>query len=476
MRKTLHLWALILAIYIAGVGAYSAYSYQAEKQVLLSSIDQKLIGGAIALAKIAGPKFHEGLSGPESRSPADLKALAKDLTEYCRAANLIYIYSVVLRDGKPFFAAASTGYEREWDTGEWNSFFRPYREPPEELLRTLTDGQTRFAEYKDEYGAFRSVFMAWKTQDGEIWAAGADIKIDDIEALLGRSITHSVAAALYFLLLLAPVSLIYARITGRDKEILEKKVEQRTQELAEANRRLQEQTLDLERSNKELEQYAYVASHDLREPLRMVRSYMTLIERRLGDNLSEEIKTYIGFATDGAKRMDELIRALLEYSRIGKGGMEFKAVNLAQVVAEALASLHDAIDAADASIKVAGDLPVTVGSPIELGRLFQNLIGNAVKYRAAGRKPEIDIGWKSEDGELVVWVTDNGIGIDPKHHERAFGIFQRLVAKEDYEGTGIGLAVCKKIAEQHGGRIWVESQGEDKGTSFFVSLPGATAA
>lgn len=469
MRRR-YLWSSILAIYVAGVAAYSTYAYQSAKETLLISIDQKLTTAAIAVAKIVGPGFHDGLTGPESRSESELRALAAELTDYSRSANLIYIYSVIRHQDKPVFAAASVGYDDEWKSESWNSFFRPYLEPPQQLMQTLVDGKTRFAEYKDEYGSFRSVFMSWKTPGGETWVSGADIKTDDIQKLLSRSVAHSVMTALYFLLLLVPVALIYVRLTRNDRELLERAVLQRTLELAEANLRLQSQAVELERSNKELEQYAYVASHDLREPLRMVGSYLSLIERKLGGDLNDEMKSFIGFAVDGAKRMEVMIQDLLEYSRLGKNGIKLKTADLAQLVDEALFSLKEPIAAAKAEVSVESPLPMVVGNPVELSRLFQNLLGNAVKYRRPDGPPRIELGWRQDGEEKVFWVKDNGIGIAPEHHERAFGIFQRLVSKDAYEGTGIGLAVCKKIVEHHGGRIWVESDGEGQGSCFYFTL------
>jgi signal transduction histidine kinase len=469
MKKN-QLWALILTIYVAGVVAFSAYSYQTARESLLAQVDRQLGLGAVALAKIAGPAFHENLAGPESRSEPELRTLARELTDYSRSAGLIYIYSVIQRNGTPLFAAASVGYDYEWDSGTWNSFFRPYLEPPKELLETFADGKTRFAEYKDEYGSFRSIFVAQRTQKGEIWIAGADVKTDEIEKLLHRSVTRSVLTALYFMLLLVPAGLIYRRINRENRALLEEKVERRTQELAQANQRLREQAGDLERSNRDLEQYAYVASHDLREPLRMVSSYLALVERNLGDNLQGEVKTFIDFAIDGAKRMDVIIRDLLEFSRVGRGEFDLKAVELSKIVEETLFGLKDTLEAAGAKISLAEDLPAVVGSPGEIARLYQNLIGNAIKYRAKDRSLELKIGWSEQDGEKVFWVEDNGIGIEPRHHERAFGIFQRLVPKESCEGTGIGLAICRRIVEHHGGRIWVESEGEDKGSRFSFTL------
>ncbi|HEY0835502.1 MAG TPA: PAS domain S-box protein [Azospirillum sp.] len=240
--------------------------------------------------------------------------------------------------------------------------------------------------------------------------------------------------------------------------------------IAEANRLLNQQAIQLKRSNEELEQFAYVASHDLRQPLRAVTNYLSLIERSLGDTLDEEIKEFIGFATGGAKRMDALIRDLLEYSRIGRRERPFEEVPLAEAVADCLLDLEVAIGEAGARVDIADGLPTVRGDRIELARLFQNLIGNAVKYRAPGRDPHVAVDWRDAGEDWLIRVRDNGIGIEAKDFDRAFGVFQRLVTRERYEGTGIGLAVCRKITERHGGRIWIESTvGE--GSTFLITLP-----
>jgi len=225
----------------------------------------------------------------------------------------------------------------------------------------------------------------------------------------------------------------------------------------------------LRQTNAELEQFAYVASHDLRQPLRMVSSYLTLIERRLGPRLEGDIKEFLGFAVDGAKRMDSLILGLLEYSRTGRGA-ETVPVPLAEAVADALVNLTVAIGESEAEIVVADGLPIVTGDATELTRLFQNLIGNAVKYRAPERRPRVEIGWRRQGHEWLVSVADNGIGIAPDDHERAFAIFQRMVPPGSCEGAGIGLAVCRKILDHHGGRIWIESRlGE--GSTFLMAFP-----
>ena len=242
--------------------------------------------------------------------------------------------------------------------------------------------------------------------------------------------------------------------------------------IAETNRQLAEQTRLLGRSNTELEQFAYVTSHDLRQPLRMITSYLGLIERRLGERLDGELREFFDFAVDGAKRMDALIVDLLDYSRIGRKERPFAAVPLAEVVADSLTNLRVALAEAQAVVAVADGLPNVTGDSGELGRLFLNLIGNAVKYRAPDRLPRIEVGWADGGGEWLLTVSDNGIGIRREDYDRAFGIFQRLVPDVG-EGTGIGLAVCKKIAEHHNGRIWIES-ALGTGSTFTVALPKGT--
>ncbi|GEM_PF-6878246 len=240
--------------------------------------------------------------------------------------------------------------------------------------------------------------------------------------------------------------------------------------IAEANRRLAEQAVQLQRSNAELEQFAYVASHDLRQPLRMISSYLSLIDRSLRPTGDDSLRKYMDFALGGARRLDRLILDLLEYSRIGRQQRPFEAVALDSVVGDAVLDLKVAIQDAEATVSVADGLPTVMGDATELTRLFQNLIGNAVKYRASDRKPLVSIGWREDGDEVMLWVADNGIGIPADQRDRAFAVFQRLVAKDQYEGTGIGLAVCKKIAEHNNGRIWIDDN-EGQGTIFYVAFP-----
>jgi PAS domain S-box-containing protein len=227
---------------------------------------------------------------------------------------------------------------------------------------------------------------------------------------------------------------------------------------------------DLARSNAELEQFAYVASHDLRQPLRMVTSYLGLIEKRLGDAIDEDMKQFLWFAIDGAKRMDRLIQDLLEYSRAGRDQGALEPLALADILREALIILDAVIVESGAQIRLPDSLPQVMGNRSELTRLFQNLLGNAVKYRSPDRPPVIELTCRPDGDDWLIGVKDNGIGIAPKDQERAFAIFQRLVSAKQYEGTGIGLAVCRKVVEHHGGRIWLESE-LDQGCTFLLTLP-----
>jgi len=228
---------------------------------------------------------------------------------------------------------------------------------------------------------------------------------------------------------------------------------------------------ELKRSNAELEQFSYAVSHDMRQPLRMISSYLQLIERSLADRLDHEQRDYFNFAIDGAQRVDQMLVALLEYSRVGRAGKALSWIDSRAVLDEALQFLQPSVTEAQAKLSIAGDWPRIFASHDEILRLMQNLIGNAVKYRVAGRTPEIMIASQTVKNEWRLCVADNGIGIIPGQIKRLFQVFQRLQLREAYEGTGIGLALCRKIAEHHKGRIWAESAGEGRGSKFCVVLP-----
>ena len=247
-------------------------------------------------------------------------------------------------------------------------------------------------------------------------------------------------------------------------------------DLVEARQKLEESVAELGRSNADLQQFAYVASHDLQEPLRMVSSYTQLIARRYKGKLDADADEFIAFAVDGANRMQRLILDLLAYSRVNTAGRQFAPTAMETVLKAALNNLTDAVKESQAII-THDPLPAVMGDDKQLAQLFQNLLSNAVKFGGA-QPPRIHISAKQTDGEWLFSVRDHGIGLDPQYADRIFVIFQRLHTRAEYPGTGIGLAICKKIVERHGGRIWVESE-LGKGATFYFTLrdeePGTSA-
>lgn len=291
----------------------------------------------------------------------------------------------------------------------------------------------------------------------------------------------------------------------RHREELEELVQERTEELEATAERLREEVeqrkraeeeleqrvWELARSNADLERFAYVASHDLQEPLRMIASFVQLLERDYGDALDEDAEVYIDYAVEGATRLQNLIRDLLEYSRVGSEGGAREPVKMDHVVARAREKLDDMIERTGAEVEVPQPLPTVLGNPSQLVQAVEALVSNAIKFRDPDAPPRIRI-TAGEQEAGAGWhfrVEDNGIGVEPAYHDRIFVLFQRLHARADYEGTGIGLALCRKIVENHGGRIWIESEGAGVskpdtdaagadgggGSTFHFTLPGPEA-
>jgi light-regulated signal transduction histidine kinase (bacteriophytochrome) len=253
------------------------------------------------------------------------------------------------------------------------------------------------------------------------------------------------------------LALAYQEMAGRRKEV-EGALRGTTEELA--------------RSNQELQQFAYVASHDMQEPLRMIKGFMLLLEHQYHGKLDAKADEFIHYAVDGAERMSRLISELLAYSRVGTQGKEFSDVDCNAVVRQALDSLQAMIRESGAVVDC-DPLPTVKGDPTQLEQVFQNLLANAMKFRDQ-RPPVVHVGVRETGADWEISVKDNGIGISPAQVGRLFVMFQRLHDRSKYPGTGIGLATCKKIVERHGGKIWVQSE-PGEGSTFFFTIPQGTS-
>lgn len=241
---------------------------------------------------------------------------------------------------------------------------------------------------------------------------------------------------------------------------------------AQAIEQLAEANSGFERSNRELEQFAYVSSHDLQEPLRMIRSFSQLFVQRHGDKLDTEGQELMGFVLDGAERAQRLVQDLLDYSRVGTAELELLPVRLDEVLDRALQSLQPFVEETGATIEREGDLPTVTGDASQLERLFANIIANSLRYHHPDRTPHVVVRAVEVDGAAQVTVSDNGIGFDPEHAERIFLMFQRLHGRSEYAGTGIGLAICARIVERHHGRI--SATGEPGRGATFRFMIGET--
>jgi light-regulated signal transduction histidine kinase (bacteriophytochrome) len=251
-------------------------------------------------------------------------------------------------------------------------------------------------------------------------------------------------------------------------DVTERTVAEQAEHLEIALKQLDERNRELKRSNEELETFAYVASHDLQEPLRMVASYTQLLARRYSDKLDDDAREFIHFAVDGASRMQALIEALLEYSRVGTRTRPFEIVNMDNLLDGVLGDLRLRLTEKAATL-TRDPLPVVHGDPAQITQLLLNLLSNALKFSPAPSLVHISSHRRNDD-TCVIAVRDNGIGIDPRFADRIFQIFQRLHTRDEYPGTGIGLAVCRRIVERHGGTIWFEPT-PGGGSTFCFTLP-----
>jgi light-regulated signal transduction histidine kinase (bacteriophytochrome) len=238
--------------------------------------------------------------------------------------------------------------------------------------------------------------------------------------------------------------------------------------LKQAQQKLEQQAGDLQRSNIELEQFAYLASHDLQEPLRVVGSYCDLLEKRYSDQLDDQAREFIGYAVDGAQRMRSLIDDLLDYSKVGSEKIGISTFDIGDTIESSLRALHTLITENDADISWE-EMPMVRGSSALMAQVFQNLIGNAIKFRTA-EHPRIRISAERDGAMWKIGVADNGIGIQPEYADRVFRIFQRLHSRGEYAGNGLGLALCQRVVSRHGGEIWIETS-RMRGATINFTLP-----
>lgn len=301
---------------------------------------------------------------------------------------------------------------------------------------------------------------------------GGEIDHDSWESVLRRKDGTKMPARITTGLARADDGVALYFVTVIEDITLRREAEDR---LIESNRSLEEHARVLRRANADLESFAWVASHDLREPLRMISNYVSLIERRLGPDIDGDLRDFIRYAVDGARRMYELVGGLLQYARVEHNAQaEMELVPIPLVIEVCLNDLGLTIAESGATIEVIPPLPNVTGIRGEFERVFRNLIENAIKYRRPGQAPRIVIDCLDQKSEWHIRVRDDGIGIAPEYQDKVFGMFQRIVPKDEYDGTGIGLSICKKIVELAGGRIWFESSGE--GTTFIVALPKIRSA
>ncbi len=254
----------------------------------------------------------------------------------------------------------------------------------------------------------------------------------------------------------------------RERQLIERSMDLSSNELIEANSKLEEQAQKLQRSNEELREFAFAVSHDLREPLRTIASYIQLVELRLKEHLNPETKEFMGFAVSGVKRLQNMLEGMLKYAQVEEGQKDFAIQDLNIVLEIALDNLHENIKNAEADVKVDGIMPHITGNRMQLVQLFQQLISNSLKFTHE-ETPVVAITVESRQNDFLFAVIDNGIGVQDSDKRKLFSLFKRGHTGK-YEGIGMGLSICKKIVENHGGAIWIEDQTA-KGTKIFFTLP-----
>ena len=387
-----------------------------------------------------------------------------------------------------------------WETG--------YAQPTMERIHRLGAGRVEAAAVAAGKARFDALRAALARLSADLQADRADARADlaSAAASLTRALVFAALLLLVTLLVIAvigrqviavPIGRLASQVRavaagglqrrikpggpsdierlGVDVESMRERIVRELEVVRAAEADVQAKALALERSNAELEQFAYVASHDLQEPLRKVTSFCQMLERRYSGQLDERGEQYIAFAVDGAKRMQALINDLLAFSRVGRIERPRELVDVGELVAQTTSALEVAIEESGASVEVEGRLPEVYGERSLLGLVLQNLISNAIKFRG-DEPPRVRVSAQRDGDHWEFAVADNGIGIEPQYADRIFIIFQRLHPRDAYDGTGIGLAMCRKVIEHHGGHIWLQASQNGNGSTFRFTLPASDIA
>ena len=460
-----------------------ALRYPIEKEDLVAAMAARGVEGVVEGIDYRGVMVLAAIKPvPESAWIVIAKVDAEEV--YAPINELFWIVLII---GGVVIVAAGTGVGLVWRNQQAQGYRKQYEAELEKLaLIRHFEYLTRYANdiivMTDRYGMIKeanekAVASYGYSRDELLQTNMADLQFQDtledyelqmkrLEGIMDNGLVfETVHRRKDGTIFPAEVSAREIKIEGTDffqsiiRDISERK---------QAEAKLSQAVEELTRSNEELEKFAYVASHDLQEPLRMVSSFVQLLEKRYKGKLDQDADDFINFAVDGANRMQILITDLLAYSRVGRRGKEFKQISCEAVLDRALSNLQAVVEQSGAVV-TRDPLPEVMGDSSQLTQLFQNLIGNAVKF-CKDRTPSIHISAEQKKKEWVFSIRDNGIGIAPEYFDRIFSIFQRLHGRQEYQGTGIGLAICRKVVERHGGRIWVESE-PGSGSTFYFTIP-----
>ncbi len=497
---------LMTGVVLAVAGAvFAVVCHVRLKQSLLEGIDEKLVASTQVARATPLPGYFDRVQSAENPVTAEEYIEIVDRhNKFCRELGLQYLWSC-MRIGTNVVFTTATSPSKDVRKGDHAAFLEVHRDPQafDAVFGTM---RPDFSSFRNEWGHGRMVLVPYRDRQGRPYCVGASISIEDVHIRLRQTMWRSLTIGAVILLLgvgvATAMSTTLARPLIRLTEVadaiahgnmrraialngsvemkrlarslasMRDAIDAAMHDLREHRDHLEEvvarRTAALERSNEELEQFAYVASHDLREPLRKVKSFSQLFARKFDKLVDDEGRQYLHFMVDGAERMQSLIDDLLTYSRAGRADEPLAPADLTAVVKTVLGDVDAAIVGAGAEVTVE-PLPTLHVNERLIGMVFQNLILNAVKFKR-GTPPRVTIGAEHVGGEWIFSVADNGIGIAERYFDRIFQIFQRLHARAEYPGTGIGLAVCKKIVERHGGRIWLKSE-PGTGSTFFFSLP-----